>query len=129
MPKTIPLPTLAYLKAASLPALQGFELSRLGRAAALRRQIHDLTTEFLEESSAALLARWLMNARAPRRKLLRPHGRRPPTQSGSLELRGDRRMSRPKSLQTSGKRLARTPLRAPTGRDALRPRGTIKRSQ
>lgn len=46
-----------FLLKASVPTLQSFELSRLNHAANLKKQIVDLIDQYLDESTAALLAR------------------------------------------------------------------------
>src|SRR5260370_7150465 len=49
---------------ASRNSLQSFELSRLSHAANLRKEIAALLDEWIEENSAAMLARWLLEQRA-----------------------------------------------------------------
>lgn len=61
MATLFPEPPWEYLCQASKPSLQGFELSRLNHAARIREQISALLDEWIEENSAALLARWLLN--------------------------------------------------------------------
>src|SRR5712692_6474118 len=61
MATLLPEPPWDYLCQASKPSLQGFELSRLNHAALIREQISALLDEWIEENSAALLARWLLN--------------------------------------------------------------------
>ncbi len=56
-----------YLRQASEPSLQSFELSRLNHAANLRKEISALLDQWLEETACALVARWLREHR-----LLRP---------------------------------------------------------
>jgi hypothetical protein len=59
-------PPLEYLRQASVPALQSFELSRLNHAADLRKEIDTLLDAWLDETAAALLARFLIDqAQAP----------------------------------------------------------------
>lgn len=53
-------PPWEYLCRASLPALQSFELSRLNHAANLKKEIDALLDQWLDETVAALLARFLM---------------------------------------------------------------------
>lgn len=53
-------PPWDYLSNASAASLQSFELSRLNHAANLRREIGALLDQWLEETSHALLARWLL---------------------------------------------------------------------
>jgi len=66
-------PPWEYLRQASFPALQSFELSRLNHAANLRKEIDMLFDQYLQESTAALLARFLMDRSNARRAL--PRGR------------------------------------------------------
>jgi hypothetical protein len=61
MATLLPEPPWEYLCQASKPSLQGFELSRLNHATLIREQISALLDEWIEENSAALLARWLLN--------------------------------------------------------------------
>ncbi len=56
MPRNDNLPYQFLLKA-SVPTLESFELSRLNHAANLKKQIADLIEQYLDESTAALLAR------------------------------------------------------------------------
>ena len=49
-----------YLRKASVPSLESFELSRLSHAANLRKEIAALVDQWLEETASALLARWLL---------------------------------------------------------------------
>ena len=49
-----------YLCQASQPSLQSFELTRLNHAANLRKEIAALVDEWMEETAAAMLARWLL---------------------------------------------------------------------
>jgi hypothetical protein len=63
-------PPWGFLLSASRVSLQSYELSRLSHAANVRREIIQLLDVWLEETFAALLARWLMeqreeSARAP----------------------------------------------------------------
>jgi hypothetical protein len=51
------------LLSASRNSLQSYELSRLSHAANLRKEITQLLDSWLEENSAAMLARWLMQQR------------------------------------------------------------------
>jgi hypothetical protein len=53
-------PPWEFLLSASRNSLQSFELSRLSHAANLRKEISALLDEWMEENSAAMLARWLM---------------------------------------------------------------------
>jgi hypothetical protein len=56
-------PPLDYLRQASATSLQSFELSRLNHAANLRHEITALMDQWLEETSQAMLARWLLENR------------------------------------------------------------------
>lgn len=53
-------PPWEFLLTASHTALQSYELSRLSHAANLRKEINQLLDSWVEENSAAMLARWLM---------------------------------------------------------------------
>jgi len=53
-------PPWEFLLSASRNSLQSYELSRLGHAANLRKEIGALLDLWMEENSAAMLARWLM---------------------------------------------------------------------
>jgi hypothetical protein len=66
-----------YLRNASVPTLESFELSRLNHAANLRREIDDLLDQYFEESLAALLARFLLQRRTAAAVAGRRRGRRP----------------------------------------------------
>ncbi|PYU34999.1 MAG: hypothetical protein DMG31_04845 [Acidobacteria bacterium] len=52
-----------YLHQASNPSLESFELSRLNHAANLRKEISALLEQWIEETSAAFLARWVREDR------------------------------------------------------------------
>ncbi len=54
-------PPLDYLQAASRASLQSFELTRLNHAANLRNEIATLIDQWIQESSEALLARWMLD--------------------------------------------------------------------
>ena len=56
-------PPWEFLLSASRVSLQSFELSRLTYAANVRKEIIELLDVWLEETSSALLARWLMQHR------------------------------------------------------------------
>ena len=71
-PRTVNSPW-DYLRQASFPALQSFELSRLNHAANLRKEIDLLFEEYLQETASALLARFLMDKSDSRDAL--PRGR------------------------------------------------------
>lgn len=57
-------PAWNYLQDASVPTLESFELSRLNHAANLRREIAVLLDQWIEDTSQALLARWVRKERA-----------------------------------------------------------------
>jgi hypothetical protein len=69
-PRTVNSPW-DYLRQASFPALQSFELSRLNHAANLRKEIDVLFDEYLQETASALLARFLMDKSNKREALTR----------------------------------------------------------
>ncbi|HTZ32792.1 MAG TPA: hypothetical protein VMH31_10060 [Methylomirabilota bacterium] len=52
-----------FLLSASRNTLQSYELSRLAHAANLRKEIATLLDQWLEENTAANLARWLIEQR------------------------------------------------------------------
>jgi hypothetical protein len=54
-------PPLDYLQAASRASLQSFELTRLNHAANLRQEIAALIDQWIQETSEALLARWMLD--------------------------------------------------------------------
>jgi len=56
-------PPWEFLLTASRNTLQSYEISRLNLAANLRKEIASLLDQWMEENSAALLARWLMEQR------------------------------------------------------------------
>jgi hypothetical protein len=56
-------PPWEFLLSASRNSLQSYELSRLSHAANLRKEIGALLDQWIEENSAAMLARWLMEQR------------------------------------------------------------------
>jgi len=53
-------PPLDYLQAASRASLQSFELTRLNHAANLRAEIAALIDQWIQETSEAMLARWML---------------------------------------------------------------------
>jgi hypothetical protein len=53
-------PPLDYLQAASRASLQSFELTRLNHAANLRQEIAALIDQWIQETSEAMLARWML---------------------------------------------------------------------
>ena len=63
MPSHKTQPPWDFLLSASRNSLQSYELSRLSHAANLRKEISALIDQWMEETSAALLARWLMEHR------------------------------------------------------------------
>ena len=56
-------PPWEFLLSASRNSLQSYELSRLSHAVNLRKEIGALLDLWMEENSAAMLARWLMEQR------------------------------------------------------------------
>src|ERR1700680_4579345 len=54
-------PPLDYLQAASRASLQSFELTRLNHAANLRQEIAALIDQWSQETSEAMLARWMLD--------------------------------------------------------------------
>jgi len=54
-------PPLDYLQAASRASLQSYELTRLNHAANLRQEIAALIDQWIQETSEALLARWMLD--------------------------------------------------------------------
>jgi hypothetical protein len=54
-------PPLDYLQAASRASLQSFELTRLNHAANLRQEIGSLIDQWIQETSEAMLARWVLD--------------------------------------------------------------------
>jgi hypothetical protein len=54
-------PPLDYLQAASRSSLQSFELTRLNHAANLRQEIGALIDQWIQDTSEALLARWMLD--------------------------------------------------------------------
>jgi hypothetical protein len=63
MPSHKTQPPWEFLLSASRNSLQSYELSRLSHAANLRKEISALLDQWMEENSAAMLARWLMEHR------------------------------------------------------------------
>jgi hypothetical protein len=64
MPISRITPPLDYLQAASRASLQSFELTRLNHAANLRNEIAALIDQWIQETSEALLARWMLENRS-----------------------------------------------------------------
>ena len=56
-------PPWEFLLSASRNTLQSYEFSRLNLADNLRKEIGSLLDQWMEENSAAMLARWLMEQR------------------------------------------------------------------
>ncbi len=56
-----------YLRQASDPSLRSYELSRLNHAANLRKEITALIDQWVEETAAAILARWMIEYRTAER--------------------------------------------------------------
>jgi hypothetical protein len=54
-------PPLDYLQAASRASLQSYELTRLNHAANLRQEIAALIDRWIQETSEAMLARWMLD--------------------------------------------------------------------
>jgi hypothetical protein len=54
-------PPLDYLQAASRASLQSYELTRLSHASNLRKEIAALIDQWIQETSEALLARWMLD--------------------------------------------------------------------
>ncbi len=63
MPSHYVQPPWEFLLSASRNSLQSYELSRLSHAANLRKEMAALLDQWIEETSAAMLARWLMEHR------------------------------------------------------------------
>jgi hypothetical protein len=59
-PSTVPI---KYLETASDQSLESYELSRLNHASNLRKELVQLIDQWLEESAAAMLARWILEHR------------------------------------------------------------------
>lgn len=57
-------PPWDYLHDASITSLESYELSRLNHAANLRREIAVLLDQWIEDSTQALLARWVREDRS-----------------------------------------------------------------
>ena len=55
------VPPLDFLRVASRTSLQSFELARLNHAANLRREIAVLIDQWVQETSEATLARWMLD--------------------------------------------------------------------
>jgi len=94
LPLEVPLnyktqPPWEFLLSASRNSLQSYELSRLSHAANLRKEITQLLDSWLEENTAAMLARWLMEQRE--RPAAREHSERPSAQTNSTQTEGDER--------------------------------------
>ncbi len=57
-------PPWEFLLTASRNTLQSYELSRLGHASNLRKEIGELLDQWLDENASAMVARWLIKQRA-----------------------------------------------------------------
>ena len=68
-------PTWEYLRNASITTLFSFEISRLNHAANLKKEIDSLINQWLDEASAALLARFLIEQASLEPNILRPRPR------------------------------------------------------
>jgi hypothetical protein len=79
-------PPWEFLLSASRNSLQSFELSRLTHAANLRKEIGALLDQWIDESSEAMLARWLMERpeRPPHEPEPLPSGDLEPEDGGSV---------------------------------------------
>lgn len=77
-------PPWEFLLSASRNSLQSYELSRLSHAANLRKEITQLLDSWLEENTAAMLARWLMEQRE------RPATLEPSEPASAVAANGDR---------------------------------------
>jgi hypothetical protein len=88
MPRSENLPYQFLLKA-SVSTLESFELSRLNHAANLKKQIEDLIEQYLDESTAALLARAM---------ILRMHRSRPDSVNKKRQLPAPRPISTAREL-------------------------------
>ena len=94
------VPPWNYLREASEPSLESFELSRLNHAANLRKEVAALLEQWIAETAEAFLARWLREDRKlpahPGESLdVLPQNRLPfsPAQAVSLRpRRADRRL-------------------------------------
>ena len=56
-------PTVAYLFSCSKESLESFELSRLNRAANLRKELRQITEEWIQAEVESRLARWILEQR------------------------------------------------------------------
>src|SRR5579859_2847979 len=72
MPSRHVLPPWEFLLSASRNSLQSYELSRLGHASNLRKEVAPMLDQWVEELAAAMLARWLMEHQT--REVLAPTG-------------------------------------------------------
>jgi hypothetical protein len=83
-----------YLRQASLPSLQSFELTRLNHAANLRKEIAALLDQWMDETAAAMLARWLRD----NWNVLRRGARRKPVRGRAEALLGEAPLRRRASI-------------------------------
>jgi hypothetical protein len=76
-------PPWEFLMTASHNTLQSYELSRLGHASNLRKEIGELLDQWLEENTSAAVARCLINQRSqpPRPELSSPEVTATPAQA------------------------------------------------
>ncbi len=65
MIKSRPQPPWEFLASASRNTLQSYELSRLGHASNLRKEILELLDQYLEENTSAQLARLILTQGTP----------------------------------------------------------------
>ncbi len=70
MPNRHVLPPWEFLLSASRNSLQSYELSRLGHAANLRKEVAPMLDQWVEETASAMLARWLLEHQ--RREVIAP---------------------------------------------------------
>jgi hypothetical protein len=75
-------PPWEFLLSASRNSLQSYELSRLSHAANLRKEIGALLDLWMEENSAAMLARWLMERERPQQPPEDGSAAEPPGKNG-----------------------------------------------
>ena len=85
MPSHPVQPPWEFLLSASRNSLQSYELSRLSHAANLRKEITALVDQWIEENSAAMLARWLMEHREREAITLSASAVRPDTERSASD--------------------------------------------
>jgi hypothetical protein len=119
------VPPLDYLRAASRTSLQSFELARLNHAANLRREIATLIDQWIQESSEATLARWMLDHH---KSLHQSPLSASDTFSASLERAADPLPDSPASpadIVPAPPRFSDArPIRGPIGRKPQKPRST-----